>query len=69
MTKRERERARRAAAVIAVASAPHPMDAEDRWRGLRRWRSDNAEAAEGVEGDARSCAGLARDRFAKFWRD
>ena len=38
--------------MIAVASAPHPMDAEDRWRGLRRWRGDNAEAPEATHGVA-----------------
>jgi len=45
MTKAERERVRRHAAVIAiVASAPRPVDAEeDRWSAVRRWRGEDAE--------------------------
>ena len=47
MTKAQRERARRAAAVIAAAalwqrSEPRPVEdaGDERCRGLRRWRGD-----------------------------
>jgi hypothetical protein len=47
MTRRERERARRAAAFIAIASAPLRPDTEpNRWRALQRWRGDEDEAQE-----------------------
>jgi hypothetical protein len=47
MTRRERERARRAATFIAVASVPFSPGAEpDRWRALQRWRGDEGEAHE-----------------------
>ncbi len=39
MTKRERERVRRAAAVIAITAVPRPVDADaDRWHALLHWR-------------------------------
>ncbi len=50
MTKQERERVRRHAAVIAATalwqrSAPRPVEGDDRCRGLRRWRGDDADGA------------------------
>jgi hypothetical protein len=53
MTKRERQRVRRHAAVIAAAALRQPLrpveDAEeDRWSGLRRWRGDEAQGEAGV---------------------
>lgn len=48
MTRRERERVRRHAAVVAIASAPQMIpDAEaDRWSALLRWHCDEAEGAD-----------------------
>jgi hypothetical protein len=47
MTKRERERVRRAAAVIAIAplalSLIDVVTNDDRDEALRRWRGDDAE--------------------------
>jgi hypothetical protein len=57
MTKRERERTKRAAAVVAVwqieREPPPPVVdigmSDDRSRGLRRWRGDDAEVSVGVD--------------------
>jgi hypothetical protein len=75
VTKQQRERVRRHAAVIAAASSwqqhsePRPVeDAGDRWSGLRRWRGDDAEGEAEPRRLVISRAG-APDRFAKFWRD
>jgi len=47
MTRRERERVRRAAAFIAIGEAPLSADAEpDRWRALQRWRGNEGEALD-----------------------
>jgi hypothetical protein len=52
MTKRERERASRAAAVVAIATkvALPLIDTEgERWSAVRRWRGDEAgEAGEAL---------------------
>ena len=43
MTKQERDRVRRHAAMIAVAQRPGPEDDDrERWDALGRWRGDEA---------------------------
>ena len=62
MTKRERERTKRAAAVVAVwqierEPPPPVVDVwmrDDRCRGLGRWRGDDAEASVGVDSEPAS---------------
>jgi hypothetical protein len=47
MTRRERERVRRAAAFIAIGEAPLSAEVEpDRWHALQRWRGDEGEALD-----------------------
>lgn len=54
MTKQERERVRRAAAVIAVAVRCQEDDDPDRWDALRRWREGEALTEEAGPTEARS---------------
>ena len=56
MTKRERERVRRHAAVVAVAaSSPAPDTQANQAEGLRRWRGDAAESSEALADIGRTC--------------
>jgi len=44
MTKAQRERVKRHAAVIAIGLSPAPQDADGEcWGALRRWREGDAE--------------------------
>ena len=59
MTRRERERTRRAAAFIAIGEAPLNSDAEaDRWGALRRWRGDEGEATSDHQPPGGGCASI-----------
>jgi hypothetical protein len=59
MTRRERERARRAAAFIAIGEAPLSAEVEpDRWCALQRWRGDEGEAQASRQPRCGGCASI-----------
>jgi hypothetical protein len=65
MTRRERERVRRAAAFIAIGEGPLSAEVEpDRWRALQRWRGDEGAALgdQGHVGSSLRVATVARER-------